>query len=173
MMPGSASARRSRNSTTKSPLVPSSDQSPAAGAKVAVGTAVNLTVSKGPAGVVTVPNVTGQSETVAQSILQNAGLTIGTTTKQPDPAMQAGNVIQTTPAAGEQVEIGTAVDLVISDGFSGPQQCVVPDVTGQTVENAREICSQPACRESAPPPCSVTVPYRPAWWPLSSPPQAR
>ena len=115
------------------------DQSPAAGAKVAVGTAVNLTVSKGPAGVVTVPDVTGQSETVAQSILQSAGLTIGTTSKQPDPSMQAGNVIQTTPAAGEQVEVGTAVDLVISEGFSGPQQCVVPDVTGQTVENAREI----------------------------------
>ncbi|MGB5065328.1 MAG: PASTA domain-containing protein [Candidatus Competibacter sp.] len=115
------------------------DQSPAAGAKVAVGTAVNLTVSQGPAGVVTVPNVTGQPETVAQSILQSAGLTIGTTTKQPDPTMQIGNVIQTTPAAGEQVEIGTAVDLVVSEGFSGPQQCVAPDVTGQTVENAREI----------------------------------
>ncbi len=115
------------------------DQSPAAGAMVTAGTAVNLTVSQGPAGVVTVPNVTGQPETVAQSILQSAGLTIGTTTKQPDPTMQIGNVIQTTPAAGEQVEVGSAVDLVISEGFSAPQQCVAPDVTGQTVENAGEI----------------------------------
>ncbi|QQS54653.1 MAG: PASTA domain-containing protein [Candidatus Competibacteraceae bacterium] len=115
------------------------DQSPASGTQVTAGTAVNLTVSLGPAGVVTVPNVTGQPEATAQYLLRGAGLTIGATTKQPDVTMPIGNVIQTTPAAGEQVQAGTAVDLVISQGFSGPQQCAAPDVTGQTVENAHEI----------------------------------
>ncbi|MCB1795494.1 MAG: PASTA domain-containing protein [Candidatus Competibacteraceae bacterium] len=115
------------------------DQSPAAGTKVTASTAVNLTVSLGPAGVVTVPDVTGQPEIVAQSILQNAGLTIGTTMRQPDVTMPIGNVIQTTPVAGDQVKTGTTVGLVVSEGFSGPQQCAAPDVTGQTVEDAREI----------------------------------
>ncbi len=115
------------------------DQSPAAGTKVAASTAVNLTVSLGPAGVVTVPNVTGQPEVVAQSILQSTGLTIGTTMRQPDVTMPIGNVIRTTPAAGDQVKAGIAVGLIVSEGFSGPQQCAAPDVTGQAVENAREI----------------------------------
>ena len=86
-----------------------------------------------------VPNVVGQSEEVAQALLQSAGLTIGTTTQQPDPSVVVGNVISTTPVAGAQVEVGTAIDLVISEGFSEPQQCIVPDVSGQTVENARVI----------------------------------
>ncbi|HUM95692.1 MAG TPA: PASTA domain-containing protein [Candidatus Competibacter sp.] len=115
------------------------DQSPAAGSNVAAGTAVTLTVSLGPAGVVKVPDVKGLSEEAAKSILLNAGLTIGKVQRQPDPTMSPGNVIGTDPAAGEQVKIGSAVDLIVSDGLSQPQQCAVPDVVNQTVDDAREI----------------------------------
>ena len=115
------------------------DQSPAAGTLVITGTAVSLTVSRGAAGTVTVPNVIGQSEAIAQALLQAAGLTIGTSTEQPDTTTPVGNIIATTPEAGEQVAAGSAVDLVVSTGFSSPQQCTVPDVTNQTVDIAREI----------------------------------
>jgi len=115
------------------------DQSPAAGAKVAIATPVSLTVSLGKAGVVTVPDVRGQPEAIAQSNLQNAGLTVGSTLRQPDPTMPSGSVISTVPAAGTQVELGSSVTLLVSEGFSQPQQCPVPDVTHQTVDNAREI----------------------------------
>lgn len=115
------------------------DQSPAAGSNVAAGTAVTLTVSLGPAGVVKIPDIKGLPEDAAKSILLNAGLTIGKVLRQPDPTTSLGTVIETDPAVGEQVKIGSAVDLIVSDGLSQPQQCAVPDVVNQTVENAREI----------------------------------
>ena len=115
------------------------DQSPAAGAKVAVGTPVTLTVSLGPAGVVKVPDVRGLPEETAKAILQNAGLTVGTIQRQPDPTMPAGNAIGTDPAAGTQVKIGSTVILIISQGFSQPQEVAVPgEVIGMTVEDAKE-----------------------------------
>ena len=115
------------------------DQSPAAGAKVAVGTPVSLTVSLGPAGVVKVPDVRGLPEEVAKSTLQNAGLTIDKTLRQPDPTMPPGNAIGTEPAAGTQVKVGSAVTLIVSEGFSQPQEVAVPgEVIGMTVEDARE-----------------------------------
>ncbi|MFO1423079.1 MAG: PASTA domain-containing protein [Candidatus Competibacteraceae bacterium] len=114
-------------------------QSPAAGAKVAVGTPVTVTVSLGPAGVVKVPDVRGLPEEVAKSVLQDAGLTVGSTLRQPDPTMPAGDAIGTNPVAGTQVKLGSAVTLIISEGFSQPQEVAVPsEVIGMTVEDARE-----------------------------------
>ncbi|MDG4595274.1 MAG: PASTA domain-containing protein [Candidatus Contendobacter sp.] len=114
-------------------------QSPAAGAKVAVGTPVTVTVSLGPAGVVKVPDVRGLPEEVAKSVLQDAGLTIGSVLRQPDPTMPAGDAIGTDPVAGTQVKLGSAVTLIISEGFSQPQEVAVPgEVIGMTVEDARE-----------------------------------
>ena len=115
------------------------DQSPAAGTKVFAGSLVNITVSLGPAGVATVPDVRGQPEAVAKSNLQNAGFVIGQTLTEPDPAMQLGNVIRTIPAAGTVADTGATIDLIVSAGFSQPQEVTVPNVTNQTVEDAREI----------------------------------
>lgn len=116
------------------------DQSPAAGAKVAIGTPVTLTVSLGPAGVVKIPDVRGLPEETAKAILQNAGLTIGSPIlRQPTAEMPAGNAIGTDPAAGAQVKIGSTVTLIISQGFSQPQEVAVPgEVIGMTVEDAKE-----------------------------------
>ncbi|MGB4946544.1 MAG: PASTA domain-containing protein [Candidatus Competibacter denitrificans] len=115
------------------------DQSPAAGVKVGVGTAVTVTVSLGPAGVVKVPDVTGLPAEAARSILQSAGLTVGNTLTQPDPSVPLNNVIKTIPAAGTQVNAGASVDLVASSGATQAQQCTVPDIVNQTVEDARQI----------------------------------
>lgn len=115
------------------------DQSPAAGTLVAAGVVVSLTVSLGPAGVVTIPDVKGLLEDAAKAILLNAGFTIGNVQRQPDPTTAPGLAIGTDPAAGQQAQLGSAVNLIVSDGLSQPQQCAVPDVVNQTVEDAREI----------------------------------
>lgn len=115
------------------------DQSPAAGAKVAPGTPVSLTISLGKAGAVKIPDVRGMPEELAVATLRNAGLTVDKTLHQPDPTVPMGQAIGTEPAAGTEVEIGSAVVLIISDGFSQPQQVEVPDVTGHSAEDAKEI----------------------------------
>lgn len=115
------------------------DQSPAAGAKVASGTPVSLTISLGKAGVVKIPDVRGMPEELAITTLRNVGLAIDNTLHQPDPTVPMGQAIGTEPAAGAEVKIGSAVTLIISDGFSQPQQVEVPDVTHHTVEDAKEI----------------------------------
>lgn len=115
------------------------DQSPAAGAKVGSGVAVSLTVSLGPAGVIKVPDVAGLSAEAAHAVLQSAGLTIGNTQTQPEPTVPLNTVIKTNPVAGSQVSRGSAVDLIVSAGATQGQQCVVPDVTNQTVDDARQI----------------------------------
>jgi len=124
------------------PTVPAGnviEQSPAAGAKVGAGVAVTLTVSMGPAGAVKVPDVKGLSAEAARAILQGVGLTVGNTLSQPDPAVPLNTVIKTNPAAGTQVSRGSSVDLVVSSGATQAQQCTVPDVVNQTVEDARQI----------------------------------
>lgn len=99
------------------------DQAPAAGTEVAPGTAVALVVSSGPctsspSSSVSVPNLVGQSESVAQSLLAEAGLTSGkqlyvfSSTKNPN------TVLRQSPAAGDMVDRGSAVDLVVSRGLN-------------------------------------------------------
>jgi beta-lactam-binding protein with PASTA domain len=73
---------------------------------------------------VTVPNVVGLSESLAQSKLKAAGLTPATS-PAPSPTFATGAVISTKPAAGSVVGRGTHVNVVIS---SGPASVGVPDV---------------------------------------------
>ena len=112
-------------------------QTPAADTAVDPGASVNLTVSLGPAAVmVSVPDVTGLTQTAAQTALTAAGLTTGTVTTAHSADVAADAVIHQTPAAGTSVEAGSAVNLVVS---LGPEAAVVsvPDVTGMT-ESAAE-----------------------------------
>ncbi|MBL8258439.1 MAG: PASTA domain-containing protein [Candidatus Competibacteraceae bacterium] len=113
-------------------------QNPAAGASVASGSAVALAVSSGPAPV-TVPNVVGQSQSVAGSTLQSAGLTAGSITTESSTAAPAGIVIRQNPAAGAAVAPGSAVALVVS---SGPPPVTVPDVVGLTLQNAQNVIAR-------------------------------
>jgi beta-lactam-binding protein with PASTA domain len=107
-------------------------QSPAAGAQVAPGSAVDLVVSKG-VQPVAVPNVVGKTEAAAGSALTSAGLTVGSVTQQYSSTVPAGQVISQSPAAGAQVAPGSAVDLVVSKGV---QPVAVPNVVGKTESEA-------------------------------------
>jgi formylglycine-generating enzyme required for sulfatase activity/beta-lactam-binding protein with PASTA domain len=103
-------------------------QMPAAGESASPGTAVNLTVSKGPQPVVTVPNVVGLTRTVATTALTNALLSLGAVEAMYSPTVAAGVVISQNPAAGDTVGQHTAVALTVS---KGPQPVAVPGVVGQ------------------------------------------
>jgi RHS repeat-associated protein len=79
---------------------------------------VNLVVSSGPPQVA-VPNVVGQTQAAATTAITGAGLVVGTVTQQSSNTVAAGNVISESPTAGTLVNVGSAVNLVVS---SGPPQ---------------------------------------------------
>ena len=93
-------------------------QNPTAPTLVNVGSAVNLVVSSGPAQVA-VPNVVGDTQAAATTAITGAGLVVGTVTPQASSTVPAGNVISQNPTAPTLVNVGSAVNLVVS---SGPAQ---------------------------------------------------
>jgi beta-lactam-binding protein with PASTA domain len=104
--------------SASSSTVPSGDvisQSPAAGTSVAPGSAVNLVISTGPPPV-SVPNVVGDTQAAATTAITGAGLVVGTVTSASSSTVPSGDVISQSPAAGTSVNVGSAVDLVISSG---------------------------------------------------------
>jgi beta-lactam-binding protein with PASTA domain len=117
--------------TASSNTVPSGSvisESPAAGTQVNVGWAINLVVSTGPAQVA-VPNVVGQTQGAATTSISGAGLVVGTVNTASSNTVPSGSVISESPAPGTLVNVGSAVNLVVS---TGPAQVAVPNVVGQT-----------------------------------------
>ena len=77
---------------------------------------------------------TGKPATQATQALQAAGLTVKSTAEvQRDRA--EGNVISQSPGPGT-VHRGDTINLVVS---KGPPLVLVPDVTGKSVDDARQI----------------------------------
>ncbi|HOC72027.1 MAG TPA: PASTA domain-containing protein, partial [Candidatus Hydrogenedentes bacterium] len=106
-------------------------QTPVAGAEVALGTAVAIEVSLGPAPVA-VPYVVGLTRAAAESALAGAGLTLGAVTESYSATVPAGAVIGQTPVAGTEVAPGTAVALEVSLGPDPAGDQPVPNVAGLT-----------------------------------------
>jgi serine/threonine-protein kinase len=82
---------------------------------------------------VTVPDVTGMALEDAHQALTAAGLQVGALT--PDATATStpqGTVLSQAPAAGEEVDEGSAVDLVVA----GSGDVVVPDLTGLSQADA-------------------------------------
>ena len=71
------------------------------------GSAVKLVVSSGP-GQVAVPNVVGETQAAATAAITSAGLVLGTVTTQSSSTVPSGSVISQSPAAGTQVNAGSA-----------------------------------------------------------------
>jgi len=84
---------------------------------------------------VPVPNVKALTVEEATLALTEAGLQVGTQTPQADDNAPKGTIIGQDPAAGELIEAGQAVNLVVS---AGKDQTGVPDLVGLTSsEDAR------------------------------------
>ncbi|MBW3577860.1 MAG: PASTA domain-containing protein [Actinobacteria bacterium] len=103
-----------------------------------VAVAVVMWVVLGNDGAVGVPDLGGLTVEAAQERLSSAGLALGEVTEQPSAEQPEGRVVAQDPAAGSDVEPGTAVDLVVSSGRS---PVAVPAVIGLAVEAAQERLS--------------------------------
>ena len=107
---------------------------PAAGAAVERGDRVQLTVSSGPAPVLT-PDLTGEQAESARLSARDAGLLAHVRERRHDRDVPEGEVISQDPEPGAESTRNSVVELVIS---SGPASHTVPDVTGRSSEQARE-----------------------------------
>lgn len=104
------------------------EQSPAAGSQVSKGTRVQLTVSSGPE-MRTVPDVSGQNLESARATLESAGFEVQV--REVDSPEPAGRVLEV-PQAGENLPVGTSIEVVVSRG----NQFRVPDVNGRQAGEA-------------------------------------
>ena len=105
---------------------------PEQGSVIERGTEVTLQVSRGPEPV-EVPDLVGESEDDARDLIEDAGLSVGEVTEQETTDEEAGTVLEQGPAAGEAVDRGTSVDLVVA---AEPPDIPVPDVLGVTEDEA-------------------------------------
>ncbi|MFF5368563.1 Stk1 family PASTA domain-containing Ser/Thr kinase [Streptomyces sp. NPDC013187] len=106
---------------------------PADGTKVRAGTAVALVVSKGAP--IDIPDVTGSDEADARSELTEAGLKVKIATERVNSSeYDKGQVVRQSPASGTAAE-GDTVTLTLS---KGPEMIEVPDVVGDSVDDARQ-----------------------------------
>ncbi len=112
-------------------------QRPSAAAMAKPGSTVVMVLSKG-AAPVTVPDVKGQTQDAARTILTRYRLGVAGTRQQYDATVPATRVIGTDPATGGRVDVGSQVTLIISNG---PSQVTVPtDLIGEDYDTAaREL----------------------------------
>jgi beta-lactam-binding protein with PASTA domain/serine/threonine protein kinase len=106
---------------------------PEAGTTLRAGTAVALVVSKGSP--VDVPDVTGESLEDATATLEAAGLKVKVAPEQVTSEFDKGRVARQSPAEGAELARGDTVTLTVS---KGPEMVVVPDVVGDSVDDARD-----------------------------------
>lgn len=107
---------------------------PADGTKVRAGTAVALVVSKGAP--IDIPDVTGSDEADARSELSEAGLKVKIATERVNSSeYDKGQVVRQTPKSGIRAAEGDTVTLTLS---KGPEMIEVPDVVGDSVDDARQ-----------------------------------
>jgi eukaryotic-like serine/threonine-protein kinase len=104
---------------------------PAPGEEADKGSTVRLTVSDGP-GTANVPSVEGLTRQSARGRLRRAGFEIAERRESSD-SVPDGKAIRTSPPAGATLEKGQEVTLLLS---TGKEQVEVPDVTGQTFDEA-------------------------------------
>ena len=82
---------------------------------------------------VTIPNLTSQTQAAAFAALTDLKLT-PVQKAEASATVDSGAVTRTEPANGQSVDVGSNVTVFIS---TGPTQVLVPDVVGQTQDQAR------------------------------------
>ena len=110
-------------------------QNPAAPQQVAANCMVNLLVSSGSTAggaFVSVPDLKGQGVDVVTQILEQIGLTVGTTTETPSSEVPAGTVLTTNPKNGVNVPAGTFINLAVARALKpGELSAETPPVDDQ------------------------------------------
>ncbi|MFC8945590.1 Stk1 family PASTA domain-containing Ser/Thr kinase [Streptomyces rochei] len=105
---------------------------PKTGTTVRAGSAVALAVSKGSP--IDVPDVTGDDLADARAELTEAGLKVKVAEEQVNSEYDKGQVARQTPDSGSRAAEGDTVTLTVS---KGPEMIEVPDVVGDSVDDAK------------------------------------
>lgn len=103
---------------------------PPAGEQVRCQSVVTLTISRGP-NLVTVPNVVGDQQAVAEAELRDRDLIPNVETRDADEP--EGTVIEQDPGPNSRLEPGSEVTIVVSTGAGS---VVMPDVEGRSEDAA-------------------------------------
>lgn len=109
---------------------------PAAGTPTPVNFEITILVGTGPE-IVPVPDITGQTPDQAKATLTAAGFT-NIIDSQVDSPKNAGDVIGTSPAAGQQVPKDSLIQLQVSKG----NQFIMPSLVGQFWDGAYPLLQQ-------------------------------
>ncbi|MEW2165796.1 Stk1 family PASTA domain-containing Ser/Thr kinase [Streptomyces sp. NPDC007084] len=105
---------------------------PDTGTSRRAGSAIALVVSKGSP--VEVPDVTGSSVEDATADLEDAGLKVKIAQTQVNSEFDKGQVARQSPDSGREAATGDTVTLTVS---KGPEMVEVPDVVGDSVDDAK------------------------------------
>ena len=96
---------------------------------------------------VRVPQIVGQPEETARTLLTDADLVPGTPTQEASDTVAAGLIISSDPAPGEDADVGSTVNYVVS---SGAEAIAIPaEIVGRPEAEARQIL-QTAGLQAAP-----------------------
>jgi serine/threonine protein kinase/beta-lactam-binding protein with PASTA domain len=111
---------------------------PASGSSLDPNADIMLNISDGPS-VITIPaDLPGRTEAAARDVLRQKGLTGAPfTTMANSPTVPAGVVVTTKPAPGENVAIGSTVELVVSNG-----KVAMPQLIGLQVADAEAALTE-------------------------------
>jgi serine/threonine-protein kinase len=112
-------------------------QDPPPAVDVPEGARVALSVSRGPRPI-QVPDVTGYEREIAIQLIDAAGLTVARVDTGLAPA-ERGVVVSSSPTAGRSLNPGSGVGLFVSVGAATIR---IPDLTGLTVDEARELLEE-------------------------------
>jgi beta-lactam-binding protein with PASTA domain len=141
-------------------------QVPAANTSVRWGAAVGvwLAIPVPPPPVAWVPSLIGVAQTEALGLVGNAKLTPGAISQR-ESSQTPGTVVDQRPAAGTQVQPGTAVDFTLAIPV---RKSIVPDLIGQRQTGAEALLSRNTLRiggvvsRASNEPAGVIVDQRPA-----------
>lgn len=111
-------------------------QDPAAHRRVKEGRTVWVIVSRGPK-LSLVPDVVGLHLDDAKAAIRDAGLVVGMETPVFEPSVLKDYIVSQSPKPGTFLEPGLAVDLMVSQEDTGRPLVVLPDLRGESLEDAK------------------------------------
>lgn len=106
---------------------------PAAGSSLDRNSDITLNISEGPSTITIPADLPGRTEADARDVLRMSGLTgAPKTTLANNPKVPAGIVVTTNPAPGQNVAVGSTVEIVVSTGkVSMPQLVGLPQAEAE------------------------------------------
>lgn len=113
-------------------------QDPEAGTTIKTGSTITVNISNG-LGDGSVPDLRGKKQSELADYLEAAGFKLGMVSEEASD-QEKGTVLSQDPSAGDEVEKGTAINVVVSDGSKA--KATVPYLVGKSVNDAQSALSK-------------------------------